>query len=62
MISIFSKVRVVGGKFAERLKGKIGEVDNVLKTGAVSVTFKDGHGDDMKQESYLLSPNSLQLM
>ncbi len=59
MFNKFSGVRVVGGRFKDSLKGQRGEVDTALPTGEVVVTFRQGHGDDAKQDSYVLSENSL---
>lgn len=59
MYSKFSTVRVVGGSFKDELKGQRGEVDHSLSDGSVVVTFRHGHGDDAKSDSFLLSENSL---
>lgn len=55
----FSGVRVVGGKFKDLLRGQRGEVDTTLETGEVVVTFRQGRGDDAKQDSFLLAEGSL---
>jgi predicted methyltransferase MtxX (methanogen marker protein 4) len=59
MFNKFATVRVVGGRFNDKLKGQRGEVDTSMEDGSCVVTFRQGHGDDAKQESYLLASASL---
>lgn len=60
-IGVSSRVRVIGGKFYEKLKGAIGTVDRIVpESGAHVVSFTvSGSDDDTKQDSYTLSPHSL---
>lgn len=59
MYNKFSTIRVVGGKFKDELKGQRGEVDHSVGDGSVVCTFKHGHGDDAKSDSFILSESSI---
>lgn len=63
--NVGSKVVVVGGKFVNKYGKRddraaiTGEVDKCLPSGAVVATFKQGHGDEARAESYIFAASSL---
>lgn len=54
-----SKVYVVAGKFRRKLESQVGEVDRVLPHGGMVVTFRQGHDENARQDSYILAQSSL---
>lgn len=58
-MNIGSKVFVSSGRLFGKVKD-LGEIDSLIPaSGKICATFKKGHGDDFRQDSFLFDPSEL---